>query len=336
MATLKEVAKLAGVDPSIVSRVVNKDPALNIKAETRARILEAVEELNYRPNLAARNLKKNETKLLGMIIPDFSNPVYASIIHGAEDQAALEGYDLLVYSMKQKGLEKKYFSHLLEGRIDGLLIANSESDKKDILELKQKNKPFVLVNRYVPGINDYVILDDVNGGKLATKHLAELGHKRIAHISGPLYTGTGLSRVQGYREGLREEQIEFIPGYLQESEYSVEGGYKAAQVLLDLPAPPTAIFAANILICLGAMKAIYDRGLSIPSDISIIGFHDVLFASSLFPSLTTVKMPLYEMGRESVSKLIKRIQGKDEEIEQGQIINGASLLIRDSTSHPSS
>jgi DNA-binding LacI/PurR family transcriptional regulator len=336
MATLKEVAKLAGVHSSVVSRVINNDSSLNIKQETRERILDAVEKLNYRPNMAARNLKKNETKMLGMIIPDFSNPIYASIIHGAEDQAADEGYNLLVYSMKQTGLQNGYLSPLMEGRIDGLLIASSELDDTVIDDLKNIGKPFILVNRFVPGANNYVVLDDLRGGKLATKHLAELGHQLIAHISGPLYTGTGLSRFQGYREGLTEANIEFVPSYVHESQYTVEGGYKSMQKLLDLPTPPTAVFASNIMICLGAMKAIHDKGLSIPKDISIIGFHDVFFASTLQTSLTTVKMPLYDMGKESVKKLIATIMDKEGESKKGLTIEGVSLIVRDSTDSPPS
>ncbi|WP_172840482.1 LacI family DNA-binding transcriptional regulator [Virgibacillus phasianinus] len=331
MVTLKDVAKSAGVHPSVVSRVVNNDDGLHIKEDTRRRILDTIKELNYRPNQSARNLKKNETKMLGMVIPDFSNPVYASIIHGAEDQAAMENYNLLVYSMKQKGLKKNYFSHLLEDRIDGLLIANSESDDTEILELQKTNKPFVLVNRLINGINNYVVLNDELGGKLATKHLTELGHKRIAHITGPLFTGTGLRRFQGYRQGLREADIEFNSSHVQESEYTVESGYASMQKLLNLPELPTAIFASNIMICLGAMRAIYDKGLSIPEDISIVGIHDTFFGSSLFPSLTTVKMPLYEMGAESVKKLIASIKGDERENGQGLTIKEASLIVRDST-----
>nr|WP_275670911.1 substrate-binding domain-containing protein [Bacillus mesophilum] len=177
------------------------------------------------------------------------------------------------------------------------------------------------------------MLDDVQGAKIATKHLTDLGHQRIAHISGPLYTGTGISRFKGYREGLQEERITFNPSYVQESQYTVESGYVSMQKLLELPTPPTAIFASNIMTCLGAMKAIHDHGLIIPRDISLIGFHDVFFTSTLQPSLTTVKMPLYNMGRESVKKLIATING--EENENGLTISGASIVIRDSTSPPS-
>ncbi|MFE4354215.1 substrate-binding domain-containing protein [Peribacillus butanolivorans] len=175
----------------------------------------------------------------------------------------------------------------------------------------------------------------ITSSKLATKHLAEQGHHLIAHISGPLFTGTGLSRFQGYREGLQEENIEFVSSYIQESQYTVEGGYDSMQVLLDLPNPPTAIFASNIMICLGAMKAIYDRGLSIPKDISIIGFHDVFFATTLQPALTTIKMPLYDMEKEAVKKLITTLQGKEGDNEQGLMVDGATLVVRDSTSSPS-
>lgn len=331
LVTLKDVAKFVGVHPSVVSRVINNDHNLKVRESTRNRILSAVEELNYQPNQSARNLKMNKTKMLGMVIPDFSNPVYASIIHGAEDQAAAQGYNLLLYSMKQRGLDKNYFSHLLENRIDGLLIANSASDDTEVQNLQQTNKPFVLVNRFINGIEQYVILDDKYGSSLATKHLADLGHTNIAHITGPLYTATGLKRFQGFRESLKEENISFNSNYIQESEYSITSGYDSMEKLLDLPEPPTAVFAASVLISIGAMKAIHDRKLKIPDDISIVGFHDFEFSSALSPALTTVKMPLYKMGQEAVKKLILVVQGDKKDGMRGLKIDGGSLIVREST-----
>src|SRR5699024_8864545 len=154
---------------------------------------------------------------------------------------------LLIYSMKQKGLGKSYLSHISKNRLDGLLIANSEFDDSEILNLKKANKPFVLVNRFMTGINQYVVLNDKFGGKLATKHIIDFGHRRIAHISGPLFTSTGLARFQGYREGLKEAKINFNSNYMQESQYTIESGYQSMKNILDLPTPPSAVFASNIM-----------------------------------------------------------------------------------------
>jgi len=329
VSTLKDVAKLAGVHPSVISRVINNNKDLNIKPATRERILSAVKELNYRPNLPARNLKNSETKMLGMAVPDFYNPVYASVIHGAEDQAANEGYNLFLFSMKQKGMEKNYFSSLQDGQIDGLLIANSISNDPEVLELKQTNKPFVLVNRFISGINNYVVLNDERGGEIATEHLINLGHTRIANITGPLYTSTGLARFQGFRKRLKKGNITFNPSYVQESEHTQENGYISMKKLLELPEPPTAVFVANIIVCLGALEAIYDHGLSIPDDISIISIHDTYVSSSLNPPLTTIKMPLYEMGQKAVKQLILLIKSGQ---EHGSMLENASIVIRKSTS----
>lgn len=335
LITIKEVAKKAGVHPSVVSRVLNKDHTLKIKDSTRKRIINIVDELEYVPNHSARNLKKNETKMIGMVIPDFNNPVYSSIIHGAESQATEEGYSLLVYSMEQKEMKKNYFSHLIEGRIDGLLVAISKTEDKDIFELQSIGKPFVLVNRFMKGIENYVVLDDKNAGRTATAHLKDMGHSKIAHITGPLTTGTGSQRMEGFKEELLKGGLEIPDEYIQKSSYTIEDGYHSMNILLNLENPPSAVFAANILISLGAMKAIQDRNLKIPGDISVIGIHDVMFAATLYPPLTTVKMPLYEMGQKAVGKIISMIKDKsDPEASKGIIIKGEELIERESTGPP--
>lgn len=326
MATLKQVAKLAGVDSSTVSRVINNDPSLSIKTDTRERILKAIEELNYRPNLAARNLRNRETKILGLAITNFFNPVMASIIHGAELRANKEGYNLIVYSAEQS--QSKIINSLVDRHIDGLLISNPKFDNEEILKLNEKNLPIVSVNRKVFGTENFVVVNDVQGSKLGVKHLIEFGHKKIAHISGPLYTTTGLERLMGYRMAINEGNIKFMSEYVQESDYSIEGGYIAMKNLLSLSAPPTAVFASSILIALGAMKAIHEEGFTIPDDISLVGFHDVYFADAIFPSLTTVEMPLEEMGDIAIGKLIDIIRKKDK--GEGIIIPGERIISRES------
>lgn len=330
---IKDVAKKAGVHASVVSRVLNHDATLKIKKETRERILATVKELGYVPNHAARNLKKNETKMIGMIIPDFSNPVYSSIIHGAETMAAQEGYTLLVYSKKHIAKNNSYFSHLVDGKIDGLLIATLELDGQDLKELAELDKPFILVNRSIEGFNNYVVLDDEHAGYIAADHLIELGHTNIAHITGPFETGTGLKRYNGFKNRLDIANIKIKPEYIRKGTYSLLSGYGQMNQLLTLPEPPTAVFAANILISLGAMRAAQEKGFVIPDDISIIGIHDVAFAPVLNPALTTINMPLYEMGEAAVQKIIENIQAKRPNSEvKGLMIKGGELILRESTS----
>lgn len=327
MTTMKDVAKVAGVHPTVVSRVLNNDTTLKIRKETREKILKAVKELDYVPNRSAQNLKKNETKMLGLIIPDFSNPVYAEIIHGAEDQAAQEGYSLMVSSTRQKNDQKETLSRTLEGRTDGLMIAISDVEDEEVVELKKDKKPFLLINRYIEGVDNYVILNDRNAGKLATKHLIDLGHKRIAHITGPMDTSTGKERAKGFEEALEASDYEEI--FIEQAGYSIENGYKAMLNLLEHENPPTAVFAGSILIALGAMRAAREKNMDIPNDISIISLHDVPFASVLHPPLTTIKMPLYEMGKEAVKIIVSVIKGKER--DTALTIDGGKLMIREST-----
>ncbi|GAK03025.1 ribose operon repressor [Geomicrobium sp. JCM 19037] len=319
---------MAGVHPSVVSRVLNNDERLHIKEETRTRIFESVKKLNYRPNSAARSLKMNQSNMIGMAIPDFRNPVYSSIIHGAEDEAMAKGYHLLVYSMKQKA---PLSASLLKERIDGLLIATSDFHDDEIARVANTDKPFVLVNRLIEQSQQYVVLEDYLGGEMATRHLIDLNHEHIAHIAGPLNTGTALQRYDGYKQTIKAAGISFRSHYVQESDYTMEGGYEAMGKLLSLRTPPSAVFASNIMVAMGAMKAIREHGMDVPGDISVIGIHDVFFASGLSPTLTTVKMPLYEMGVEAVKELIKAIQDKNYKMG-GITIPGATLIKRESTS----
>lgn len=294
-------------------------------------MLEAIKELNYRPNANARSLKNRKTMMLGMVIPDFLNPVYGEIIRGAELQASTEGYHLMVCSMI-KDSKYNYLSLLREGRIDGLMVANSEFEDSSISELEQADMPFILVNRLTSEAHDYVVADDTYAAKLAVNHLIELGHTKIGHLSGPLFTGTGTERFQGYRAALKEAGIDFLPSYLHESGYTMESGYEGMKKLLEQDDRPTAVFAANVMSSVGAIQAIKEKGLSVPGDISVVGVHDVFFTSMIDPALTTVKMPLFEMGVEAVKSLTKKLSGEKKGVSVR--IPGAELIVRKSTDAP--
>lgn len=330
IATLKEISKLVGVHATVISRVLNGDPTLKIKDSTRKKILDTVEELNYKPNRAARNLKLNETKMLGIVIPNISNPVYSEIIESAEAQSAQLGYSLLIYSEHNK--EKYEFLKLVrDNHVDGLLIASHELDDYAIEELKKIGKPFVLVNGKRNDIENYVALDDKTAGQIATEHLLSLNHKRIAHISGPTCTSTANQRLEGYKETLSVHHIEVDSSLIVKGQYSMESGYYLMTHLMNLQKRPTAVFAGNILIAMGVLQFILNNDDIIEKDFSVIGVHDTFFTPVLHPSLTTVHMPLKEMGKTAIVNLVKTIESK--ESQNGVIIPGAELVLRESTKH---
>src|SRR5699024_3711581 len=185
---------------------------------------------------------------------------------------------------------------------------------------------------FVEGIENHVVLDDETAGYMAAKHLMELGHTNIAHITGPFEIGTGFNRYKGFKNGIEDAGIELKAEYIRKSAYTIQSGYDEMNQLLKLEEPPTAVFAANIMISLGAMRAVQEKGHEIPNDISIIGIHDVAFAPVLNPPLTTIRMPLYEMGEAAVKKLVENIKGKSSNKDmEGIMIEGGELIVRDST-----
>lgn len=329
MATLKDVARKAGVDPSTVSRVLNDDPSLSVRTETRTRILEAVEELNYTPNAFGYGLRTRSTKTLGMLIPDITNPVYAEIIKGAEMMAAEMGYYLLLGNTDEDRKKRDFLSLLVERRVDGLILANALVDDALVAKLNGGGLPFVLVNRRTHGVSRFVVADDVGGCRHAVSHLIELGHRRIGHISGPLYTDTGLARLQGYRAALDEAGIPFESELIVESDFQESSGYEGMNRLIELKNRPTAVFAANIRVAFGALRALKSRGVAVPAEMSLAGFHDIPFADLVEPALTTVRLPLREMGVKAAELLIETIRG--EQTPEGIVVRGHELVVRRST-----
>ncbi|MCL4515946.1 MAG: LacI family transcriptional regulator [Firmicutes bacterium] len=330
-ATIKEVAERAGVNPSTVSRVINEDPKLSIREETRNRILQAIEELQYRPNAVARSLRLKTTGTVGMIIPDITNPFFPEIIKGAESAASERELSLILCNTDENPeKERSYIELLTEKQVDGILLASAYIQDETVDLVTKRKIPYVLVNRTARNaVGASVRVDDVLGAQLAIQHLVALGHRRIAHISGLLYTETGLDRLEGYRRTLNQCQIPFLSEYMVEARFSERDGYLAMERLLALPDPPTGVFAANDLIALGAMSAIRDHGWSVPEDISVVGFNDTWLAEKVHPPLTSVKVPLYDMGYLAVESLARKILG--ETMPQDKIVLKPELMIRRST-----
>lgn len=330
--TMKDVAKQAGVSSAIVSRVINKDPDLCIRAETRERVLRAVEDLKYRPNAIARSLRMKTTGTIAMIIPDITNPFFPEIIKGAQVAAAEKGSSLILFNTEENvEKQREYIELVSEKQIDGVLLSSVHiDDNKSIVLLEKYEKPYVLVNRVKRNIQSpFVTVDDVYGATLAVEHLIQLGHRKIAHITGPLYTDTGLQRLEGYRKTLNKFGVKFFSEYVIESKFDAEGGSEAMKKLLLLENKFTAVFAANDLIAIGALSAMQEKGLKSPEDISIIGFNDIWVAQKVSPPLTSIKFPLFDMGYSAAKILMQKIQGKT--IDNDKIVLDLELVVRHST-----
>lgn len=329
--TLVEVARLAGVDKAVVSRVANGDPTLKVKDSTRLRVESAIKQLGYVPNSAARQMRTARSDTYGLVIPDFSNPVVAAIITGAQSEAALHGRIITVVSEGLRiGDEPGFVRLLSQNRLDGLLIAGDRITDAAYGTLRSSEVPWLFLNRQDPGHTRYVVLDDSQGAGIAVEHLLQLGHRRIGHIAGPDRVDTAVRRRQGYEDALTGVPGAWAPRS-EPGQYSAEGGYAATAKLLRSAELPTALFVANIVSAVGSIRAIFDAGLRVPDDISVVALHDHALAAHLVPTLTVVRMPLEELGATAVRLL--HSSRRDDVITE-QVSEPILLIRRQSTAPP--
>ncbi len=332
--TLKNVAELAGVDVSTASRVLNGN-AFRVRETTRQKVLVAARQLGYQPNALARSLRVGKTNIFALLIPDITNPFFAELSKGAEDATASYGYSLILCNTEDRAdSEEEYIRALRERQIDGFLLATAHNGGTAVRNLIDANYPLVLVNRRIRGLRTgYVVADDTSGAKQAVSYLLSLGHRRIAHISGYLSADTARRRLDAFRSvmtahGLAAEAHELIV----ESDFTFQGGREAMGKLLDLPVPPTAVFAANDALALGAIATARSRGFEIPTDISIVGFNDIALSQFSHPALTTVRTSAYEMGALAAQMLLKVVKGEDK--NPAGIVLRCELVVRESTAAP--
>lgn len=301
-ATIADVARLARVDPSVVSRVINSDERLVIKQETRARVLDAIRELRYHPNAAARSLRTSQSGTFGLLIPDFTNPIYAEIITGAE-RAATELDALLLVGSAIEHRPERYVEMLASGRVDGLLLATDMLHSQTIEAMARTGRPLVSVNQRIKGVKRTILADDEGASRRAVRYLYDLGHRRIAHLRGPETSDTAKRRLAGYKKALVSCGIPEGDAVVLGGGYTTESGVSGIVEFLSLRSRPTAIVIANIAAAIGAMSALRDAGVQVPGDVSLIAIHDIALAEHLAPPLTTVSMPLTEMGAAGVAAL---------------------------------
>jgi LacI family transcriptional regulator len=321
---LKDVAAAAGVDVSVVSRVLRDVPNRSVRPETRQRILDAAERLSYRPHPGASSLKTARTGAIGLLVPDLANPAAVAIVRGAEERALSVGYVLLVATGSVADRVPA-----LDGRVDGLLVGNAIAGHRAGLLASERYMPMLLVNRRESGPLSSIVVDDEAGARLAVRHLVSLGHRRIGHVAGPLVSDTGRRRLRGFRVQMSQEGLEVPPQWVAEGPYDEGGGYAAARHVLATNPRPTAIFVSNLLATIGTMSAARRLGLALPSDLSVVSFDDLALAAYLDPPVTTVRLPLKELGRQAVDSLLRMIEGGGD-VQDAVIDRPPELVLRSS------
>ncbi|MEJ5963951.1 LacI family DNA-binding transcriptional regulator [Pedobacter immunditicola] len=330
MSTLKNVADMAGVSIATVSRVLNSDEV--VKYETKVKVMNAMKKLKYSPNRVAQRLRstKKNSRIIGLLIPDIQNPFYVDVIRGIEDHAYANNSVVIIGNFSQDDKKEKLYIDILKSEsVDGFIVAPSNEKDVHIKELLKEGFPIVCIDRGLKDTEvDLVKVDNQAGVFNAINHLINLGHKRIAHITGNRRIPTTLERIAGYEEALKKHNIKIDPEIVVSKKSDYQSGAELADYLLDLDHPPTAIFAGNNLLTLGALDTINRRGLKIPDEIAIVGFDDVYWANSLNPPLTAVRQPGFEIGKRSCELLIQRIN--DPKRSVASIILKTELMVRKS------
>jgi LacI family transcriptional regulator len=325
--TIKDVARHCGVSIAAASRALNNRG--EVSEETRQMVLTGAAELGYVPNPLARGLVMGRLKTIGVIVSDNASPVYASILRAIEETANREGYGVLLSNSAESQDKALYaLDTLLTSRVAGVLLVPTQTDQRDLELLERWDTPFVLLLRHFADVRtDYVVTDNHRGSYLATRHLLELGHRRIAHIGGPDRLSTAEERFAGYRQALSEHGLAVEPELVARVPYSIEAGATAAQVLLEAESRPTAVVAATDRQAVGVMKAAQLQGVDVPRDLALVGGDDIELAEFLSVPLTTFRQRAYEIGALGVDALLWRLRNPDEE-ELRQIVLQPDLVVR--------
>lgn len=331
MASLKDVANQAGVSIATVSRVINNAP--NINDTTRFRVQQAMKALDYRPSRIAKRLrsKSSQGNLIGVVVPDISNPFYIDVLSGIDDYMLGHNFLMITCNFSQnEEKEKLYIDALVSESVDGLIVAPAHELDEKVRALEKENIPFVCIDRGLKDVNaDLVLVDNEKGSYGAVHFLLSQGYKKIAYISGLIRIPTSREREKGYRRALDEFEVPVQDDLIKFGDSSMKSGIDLCRELLSQENRPDALFTGNNLITLGALQTIAELGLKIPDDIAIIGFDDMPFSGTLNPPLTAVRQPAYEIGRRAAELLYQRI------CEPGRpnvkIVMETELMIRKST-----
>jgi DNA-binding LacI/PurR family transcriptional regulator len=330
-ARLLDVARAAGVSKSTASRILNDSAQISVRPRTRERVLATARRLDYRPHAAARGLRRAQTGAIGLAIPSLAMPVYARIVRGAFRRALERDFVVL---LAEDGVAREtddVFARLVSGgRIDGLVVASARPGHPLFRSVKRLEIPHVFVNRAVRGSRRNVVMDDESASAAALDHLAELGHGRIGHLGGPRALDPARRRAVGFRRHARRLGLLSAPEV--EGAFTERGGAEAAVRLLEANPDLTALYVSTLAQAVGALHAVARLGLRVPEDLSVVAYDDMPLADYLTPPLTTIRMPLAELGAAAVDALVEQLLGA--EPEDVVVAGEPQVVVRGSTAPP--
>ena len=328
--TIKDVAAEAGVSEATVSRVINK--SARVSQNTKEKVNQAINKLDYSPNANARHLRRNETKLIGLVIPDIWNPFFGAIVKGVEDLARGNDYNVVLFNTAGiLARERKCINILKDRRVDGMIYMGKTYGQQRVDLLANCDFPIVVISREeseiefpTVNINNYQAAYDM------TSHLIAQGYQKIAFIGGPKEdTTAGLKREEGYKQALTDSEIEVNSDLMVKGEFTLKSGYQGIKTILDRQQTLDAVFAANDEMAVGAMRRIKEEDYMIPEDIAVAGFDNISLVDYVQPSLTTVVQPVYELGKKGIATLLSLIRG--EELDTNDIVLDYEIVKREST-----
>jgi LacI family transcriptional regulator len=327
-ATIRDVARHAGVSSMTVSRVIND--SASVSPETRGRVEAAIAELGYVPSRLARGLSARRSKTVAVIVPDVANPFFTLIVRGAEDVARRAGHRVILCDTRADlDLEREVIEEMIAHRVEGIVIAPvSDHSRNHLRRLSKFGVPFVLIDRTVDGVDsDAVLGDSAGGARRLVEHLVSLGHRRIGLVIEAGDVSTARDRRRGYEEALAAAGIPLDPALVAQSTVDPRGGFDGMSTLLALDERPTAVFTVNNLVALGAIEAVRAAGLEVPDDVALVCFDDIEYASRLYPFLTVMEQPAETFGTLSTQLLLDRIDGRGPE-RRHVVVLPAEFVVR--------
>lgn len=329
--TIKDIANLSGVSKSTVSRVINKKKYVSKKS--REKVLNIINETGYIPNNIARSLVTNKTYTIGLIIPDINNPFYSETAKIIEDTLRKLGYSLIICNTDNRSdLQNDYINILKQRKIDGIIFGSVRINDTNVTNLSVQELPYITYHRKLANEHsNYIVSDDITGIKIAVKYLVDLGHKNIAYISGPTIFSTGINRLKGFIEARNIFNLNNSNDLIKEGGYSEYQSWQITKEIINLTPRPSAIIAANDLMAISALDCILHHGLSVPKDISLIGYDNINLASHARIQLTTISIDKKNMAKKTANLLIKEIINKKNSSKLIQIKLKPKLIVRKTT-----
>ncbi|RBW68555.1 LacI family DNA-binding transcriptional regulator [Bacillus taeanensis] len=322
-----DVAKIANVSVATVSRVISQPD--RVSKETRQKVLEVIKELNYQPHMIARQFRTKETKTILVVVPDITKAFFSEVLRGIEHTALKNGYQVILGDTENDiEREREYINLLLKKQVDGMVLLTARIDKESLEEISNQF-PMVLACEYMNGLNiPTVSIDNISSARKLTEHLIQLGHTKIAHITGPINVILSRDRLRGYQQAMLKYDLILDPAFIQEGDFSYESGYNQMLKLLALETIPTAVFVFNDEMAVGAIAAVKDSGLNVPKDIAVVGFDNVKMSSVYEPRITTIDQPKYKIGKKAMDLLLKLMSG--EGLQKKKFVLKDQLIIRES------